>query len=770
MAANNDSNKKDKEKDKNPVNVTYSNTEVNPEAKPSKDGQTAEVASENGFPGTRGNTFEGLIDESKFSEINAQIINAEDNYSYLHTLSLKADGQQDLCFGASRLNFELPNYGVEDYIADRNRWLKGATALGSEVGWFYFKVLFKFNTNYGLLGGVASDRLNHQFGSTSTALRYLWSLKDYYNQENLKYRIIALYKFVGMLMEISQKYPWCIKGINNIGSAFDVVLNEFSKEKSIDLLLNLEATDMKLSTLLDLYKYICYDDINCKEILPENLRKFDMSIIFFHVPIKYFQTGIMVQPKTNLQSGLFGSHTFMGKAEAIIEKAYNFLANSIKYYKYKRMHPENGYDFSNMMSFKMLTFNNCEIDTSSFSKFYENAEINNEKPFNLGNSSIKIKYDRVYYHNMNEWNQFLFGSDGFYYNATMPESILFNLGDPKNSGGIINVATDIESGKTKNNWQERLKSIKEARESKPFFDENAQQYKEMIEYSEFFINDGLMNMGFDDYMQWCSGNLFGGKTKIGSNYWSEKQKALVHGLVEDGSNIYGEDINEIKDDYYKNKLKDLVKGEVDGNIYGKDYGPNSNDSNYFKDKITELNERSIYGNLYGFIFGKSFEEAKYFLEKKKILADNKIDLGNIYGYQFGPKELSEKIKLFNKNTLNSSNIVTHSNNVFSMLGKPNSLKNNPITISQYLTNPNEYAISDPVSISVNNNVTNATNAIERPVNNRRNNSNKKVPRQITYIKLKPQPKPDNQYSKPTDDTPFGSLRNTLGQIGAFFGI
>ena len=77
-------------------------------------------------------------------------------------------------------------------------------------------------------------------------------------------------------------------------------------------------------------------------------------------------------------------------------------------------------NWSNVMSYKMLTFQNCEIDTSSFGKYIENAEINNEKAFMLGNNAMKIKYDRVYYHNMNEWNQFMFGSDGFHYNVVDP--------------------------------------------------------------------------------------------------------------------------------------------------------------------------------------------------------------------------------------------------------------------------------------------------------------------------------------------------------------
>ena len=532
-----------------------------------------------------------------------------------------------LDYSASQLKWDFPNWGVENYIEERTRWQKGATSIADELGWFYFKVLFKFNTNYGLFGGVLTNEFGYQYGSSNTALQYLWTLRHFYKQEKLNDRIIALYKFTSMLMKINTEYPWMIKGVNNLADALNTYTQEFSKERSFDILFNNERTDMKISTLLDLYKFICYDDINCKEILPENLRKFDMSIVFYHIPIKYFQTAIMVAPKKQIQTGLFTGR--WAKVESIIEKVYNFMAVKTSYYKFKRMQPDMN-NWSNVMSYKMLTFQNCEIDTSSFGKYIENAEINNEKAFMLGNNAMKIKYDRVYYHNMNEWNQFMFGSDGFYYNVVDPSpNGMFKPDNP-----VIGASDPTDdSNSFVNYWEERLKSIKSAREASYFFDKNAEQYKALIDYSEAFITNGLMSMDMEDYYAFIKGNIYGGAAKRDS-------------------------------EYFTNKLKALKSGMVSGNIYGKALGPNDVGINsdeedderekgkYFKDKISTLKKGSISGNVYDRIYGrigdKNNRKNTPYLDKKLELLNGDGSKGNLFGVKIDP---SKKVKQFLNNKL-----------------------------------------------------------------------------------------------------------------------
>ena len=70
-------------------------------------------------------------------------------------------------------------------------------------------------------------------------------------------------------------------------------MTEIQNDKNtIEIELNPDAVDMRVTTLFDLYRYACYDRIKMKEIIPENLRKFDMDVMVFHVPLKYYNTAI----------------------------------------------------------------------------------------------------------------------------------------------------------------------------------------------------------------------------------------------------------------------------------------------------------------------------------------------------------------------------------------------------------------------------------------------------------------------------------------------
>lgn len=554
-----------------------------------------------------------------------------------------------------RLQLEIPNYSVENYIEERAKWTKGITSVADEPGWFYFKIFFKFNTNYGLFGGVLRDTNAAAYFPSNCALKYLWAIDKYYTSDNVEDRIVALYKFTDMLSDICTNSPWLFKGVNGLGDAMKIRQNDFSKDQKIEILFNDERTDMRIGSLLNLYKFLCYDDINCKEVLPENLRKFDMCISLFHVPIKYFQTGIMVANKKNLATGLFSGK--LAKIESIIEKTVNFLTTKAKYFKYKTMYPENG-NFSNMFSFKLFTFSNCEIDIDSISKYLESSQIDNSTAFNLGKGmSLSIKYDRVYYSEMNEWNQFMFGSMGFEYNAYNEEFKERFIKFPDDFG--------LRRVQPKNYWLERLTSLKEAKEDALFYDKNAEQYKALIDYSESIITDGLMSMDMEDYYSFIKGNIYGGSALINSPYWRSKMGALKHGSVK--GNIYGEELSPQvfknacgqigieEHGYFYEKLMQLKNGSIKGNLYEKellDYHYEYDEATkemvmvdgYFKEKINRLKGPNNIGNLYDRELGPNLtknssgqigiERHGYFYEKLKLLKKGKIS-GNLYDRIYG---------------------------------------------------------------------------------------------------------------------------------------
>jgi hypothetical protein len=209
------------------------------------------------------------------------------------------------------------------------------------------------------------------------------------------------------LRSLQTETPRFFKGVNGLDKLNSQFLTNIGKQQMLEIVCNTESVDMRLGTLLDLYKYACYDYANCKEIIPVNLRKFDMSIITYHMPLKLYNTHIIQSNKRNKKDR--------------------------KNVESKTMYPTTGeINFSNVMSYKMYSFKNCEFDTETLDS-YTPSSLSNETAFNMGGNTLKIKYDRVYEHRMNEWGQFMMGDTGFYYNEHAPESAI-------GTGNLTNVS------------------------------------------------------------------------------------------------------------------------------------------------------------------------------------------------------------------------------------------------------------------------------------------------------------------------------------------
>ena len=273
----------------------------------------------------------------------------------------------------------LPNWGYDTFINERAIFQKGLTSPFGEPGYFYFKIFFKFDTQFGLLGGILNDE-DEVYGGHNTAMKYLAYLygggAGFYKSLLPKDRMVALRKFVKSLSYINCNAPWFFKSIKGLDKAGNPIINEFSKERSIEIECNVDAIDMRLSTLLDLYRFVVYDDYSNKEIIPENLRKFDISVLIFNTPIKTL-------------------HTAVNNA------------------KYKQVAPHRN-EYDNLMSYKLFEFNGCEIDIDSIGSMIP-GDVSNETPFNIGKGIIKLNYDRCSVYTSNETNGILFGSTGFYY-------------------------------------------------------------------------------------------------------------------------------------------------------------------------------------------------------------------------------------------------------------------------------------------------------------------------------------------------------------------
>ena len=355
---------------------------------------------------------------------------------------------------------DVPAWGYKDFINERVSFQKGLDSIATQPAWLYFKLFFKFDSSYGLLGGIMRSSDGNKFAANNTAIQYL--TRNWYKlNDNMSARRKSLVKFVRSLSYISSYAPWFFKSVKDVNNALNMNLNNLTAEKSIEIECSEEATDLRLLTLMDFYKYAAYDAINQKEILPENLRKFDLDIVVFQSPIRYLQTSTRdLKGRTTLYKNL------------------------------------NAANMTDRMSFKLFSFQGCEIDYSTLNTMLPQT-FSNQSPFQ-SSPTFKIKYDRVYQHNQNEFAKVLFGDSGFLWSqneATSPET--------------INAESDDHENK-------RHKMMQYAIDNKYYYNPASQTYKTLVDASESTISAAMMLIDGSAGL----GNLYGEAASVGSTFKS----------------------------------------------------------------------------------------------------------------------------------------------------------------------------------------------------------------------------------------------------------
>ena len=325
------------------------------------------------------------------------------------------------------MEFYWPNYGIQDFLDDRFRWQR-MNRIGSvnntQPGWYFFKIFFETHTPNNLFGGIVPVSHDRTIGDDKTkvtsyinpkncALTYLYNIRNRYASVNIDSRIEALGRFGYMFDKMCNETPWIFKGINGLDQISAANITDIAKDKEIELAFNIETLDNRIATIFDLYKYACYDNVNCKEVIPANLRKFNMSVIIFHIPTieppgPYTEnTGDWWRTYENIDD-------YWAQQQQNIENRNNHNSVALKEQFTKTMNMVNSKKLNNMMSFKMYSFFNCEFIPESLNTLNPSS-MTNETPFQMDAITVKIKYDRVFEQRMNEWEKFIFGSTGFVY-------------------------------------------------------------------------------------------------------------------------------------------------------------------------------------------------------------------------------------------------------------------------------------------------------------------------------------------------------------------
>ena len=411
-----------------------------------------------------------------------------------------------------KAGLDVPYWGYKDFINERIAWQKGTSSLYNEPAWFYFKIFFKFDTSFGLLGGIFDSSTNgdtdiRKLGgyTTNTAMKYLITLlTDQKYKPYIKGRLDSLYKFICTLSYISSNAPWFFNAIHDVNNALTTDFNDITKKKSIVIDCLQESIDMKLMTMMDYYKFACFDDVNQREIIPENLRKFDMDIVVFQSPLRYLHTS---------------SQSMEGKKT-----------------NYKNMYTfEN--TFNDLMSYKLFTFKNCEFDYESLNSMLP-SEFNNGEGFN-SKPTIKINYDRVYQHNSNEFALTFVGDAGMLLNGSSVEGDMSDLLDKYTAqytseedtkaeiakaaeqGTLLDEVVVYGSKKGNGTATTRTDQLKYMHDHPNYYNINSNMYKALVEATEAQVTN---------YMR-----LVDGSTALGNIYGD--YKSLSHAIKNTAKNL-----------------------------------------------------------------------------------------------------------------------------------------------------------------------------------------------------------------------------------------
>lgn len=229
----------------------------------------------------------------------------------------------------------------------------------------YFKILFYFGSTPELF---ATDYSSGLLAPTWEYFNKNNSKNDYYNynsawaylkMNNEEERAEKLEQFVTLLSDISSYSPWYFSSVGGISEALERKVTEEGKlemneAKKLTITCLPDSFDNRISTLLELYRDITWSWVHKKEIIPANLKKFDMAIYIF-------------------ESGI------------------------------NNMHNENdviGTENSYKVSYKMIEFHDCEFNYNSIKSGW--SELTNESGF-TPKYTIDISYNDCYEISYNEF-------------------------------------------------------------------------------------------------------------------------------------------------------------------------------------------------------------------------------------------------------------------------------------------------------------------------------------------------------------------------------
>lgn len=261
---------------------------------------------------------------------------------------------------------------------------------------YFFRIFFDFHK--GLLD------YEHDLGRANADLGYetIWDRNTYIANSALNYLVInneweradMLREFIHLISNINTYSPWYFAEIEGLGEMLN--RTEFTAEafalpeiKAINIKCLPDSFDNRIGTLIDLYRAICYSYQLHKEIIPANLRRFDMYIYIFaantrgiHTLHKYVEGADNIESKEPAEEkfATFDQHLIEVDDDGWVTKRNN--------------------DATYLTSSKLIQLSGCEIDLNASISGYQGVK--NDEGF-IQEYTIPIKVRTVMEQRYNEF-------------------------------------------------------------------------------------------------------------------------------------------------------------------------------------------------------------------------------------------------------------------------------------------------------------------------------------------------------------------------------
>ncbi len=223
-----------------------------------------------------------------------------------------------------------------------------------------FKIFFDFDKPYGLL----ADGSN-----VNSALAYLKRIG-----ETERYEFLG--RFISMLKDLNKNYDFMFMAIEGLETIVNAKPQDAFTDSDKIVIQCRESSDMRIQAMLTLYRHIWYDDGRSVEVLPINLRQFDIKVLVYSGG--YYN--MMVYDTYNYD-GVAGPDT--GDIDTKIFPTLRKLSD--KHFTAQ----ENDYGFNNLLfNLEATSINNEESGKNFFST------VTNEAPTEVTKNNIvlNIKY------------------------------------------------------------------------------------------------------------------------------------------------------------------------------------------------------------------------------------------------------------------------------------------------------------------------------------------------------------------------------------------